>query len=116
MPPAIYNGWTIHEGSRFTETVKWPGISDATGYTARCEVRQERLKTSTLIVTPVVAVSSSGGYLVIILTITAPNTKSLNFNGDVGHIDIEIIPPAGENDTFRALQGTIRYSREVIAT
>lgn len=115
----VYNGWTIEEGGAWAKTVRWPGVSDATGWLARMDIRQAREKTSSLILALTIAngrigLSSGGGYLVISLSVPASATKNLPFNG-VGHFDLELIPPSGEDDAFRALQGTIAYSKEVTA-
>lgn len=116
---AVYDGWTIDEGSFWAATVRWPGVSDATGWLARMDIRQAREKTSTLILALTIAndrlaVSSNDGYLVISISVPASATKGLAFNG-VGHYDLELIPPTGEDAAFRALQGTIRYNKEVTA-
>lgn len=122
MAAGEYNGWTIEEGAVFASTVKWPGISDATDYEARMDVRLARDATSAAIVqltsNPAagLTLSSAGGFLVIAITIDAPDTVSLDFpSSGIAYYDIEVIPPTGEDDAFKALYGQIRYRREVTA-
>ena len=122
MAAGIYDGWTIEEGSKFSGVVRYPGISSAVGYTARMHIRSGKTKSSNLILALTtansrIALSSSGGKLVITLTISASDTSNLPFEvlaGDrkLGYFDLEVIPSTGEADAFRALQGQIYYSPE----
>ena len=208
--PGEYNGWTIYEGTRFTEALLWPDISDKTGYGARMDVRKAQTPTATAILglpvgdglqlsvatvqTMTITGSPTGGtirlsgptatiaynasaatvqteiralggayatatvtgsaggpwtvtifdataltlhtnsltggtspsltianasYLCVGIDIPATDTKRLSFKPVdgilTGYYDIEIIPPTGEEYTWRALMGTITYSREVTA-
>lgn len=116
MPvPGTHNDWTIYQGSKFAETVKWPGISDATGYSARMHIRSGDYQAAPLILALTIAnsriaLSSSDGYLNIALTISAIDTALLDY--ETGYYDIKIVPPSGEADAWRALQGTIAIDRQ----
>ncbi len=127
MIPGEYSGWTIYEGTRFTVSLMWPGISDLTGYDVRMDIRKAQTPTATpilqlttddymqLAIETVDAIS----YLVIGIDIPASETKRLSFKAQDGSLiayyDIEIVPPTGEEYAWRALMGTIAYSREVTA-
>lgn len=121
MPtPGTYSGWTIYEGSEWSASVTWPGISSASGYSARMDVRELQHPQGTRLISLTVAnsrvsLSSAGGNLVITLNI--PSTDTLNLSQKTGpfHYDLEIVPPSGEAHAWRALMGTIAYSREVTA-
>ena len=118
MVPGVYSGWTIYEGSVFTASLTWPGIVSAVGYDARMDIRKSKRPDADLILALTtgngrLALSSDGTDLTIALTITAPDTVGLDFSQ--GYYDIEIVPPAGEDATWRALEGTIAYDRNVTA-
>jgi hypothetical protein len=125
--PGEYNDWTIYEGSRFTVSVMWPGIDTTVGYTARMDIRKAKSPTATAILQLTSAdfmqlateTVDTVDYLVIGIDIPASETKRLAFGlvsgAYIGYYDIEIVPPTGEDYTFRALEGTINYSREVTA-
>lgn len=125
--PGEYNDWIIYEGTRFTVSLMWPGISTTAGYSARMDIRKQKTPTSTRILElttanyvqlSTVAVDTED-YLVIGIDIPASDTKLLSFpvvdGAFVAHYDIEIVPPTGEEYAWRALMGTIAYDREVTA-
>lgn len=126
--PGEHNDWIIYEGARFTVALMWPGIDTTVGYTARMDIRKAKTPTATRILELTMGngriqlsteTADTVDYLVIGIDLPASDTKRLSFplvdEAFIAHYDIEITPPEGEEYTWRALEGTITYSREVTA-
>ena len=116
--PGTYNDWTIYEGAAFAKSFSCPGIASAVGYSARMDIRNAKRPTADLILSLTtdngrIALTSNGTRLIVALSLIAPDTVDLDFSQ--GFYDIEIVPPAGEDATWRALEGTIAYSRNATA-
>src|SRR3569832_1037289 len=125
MPaPGTHNEWILYEGSHFSESFAWPDIDDETGYSAHMTIRQRRDPESTVLLDLTsdgggLVLSISDGKLLVSITIPAPDSENLDVpfvvgQGHIAHYDVEITPPSGADYTWRALMGTIAYSRQVI--
>jgi hypothetical protein len=105
---AEYN-YTLIEGQANTLTVKYPGISDLTGYSVEAKIYSADSVASTVLAEfDVGTMSIDTGRLVIPLTLSEANTETVidrTSNGRGAFYRIKLIPPSG--NYFFFLKGKI---------
>lgn len=112
----------LEAGSVFQQTVTWNDSNGAavnlTGYSARLAIRRGIADTD-----PLLTLTSPGGGLTlggsagtIAIRITAIQTATLATSPIVsrlGRYDLELVPPSGEADARRLLEGSVTISGNV---
>jgi hypothetical protein len=108
---------TIEQGSVFNLHLKYKDnlgvVIDLTGYTARMQVRKSVKSNDILLAltTENGGITIGGSAGTINIKAIAEHTALLTIKSGV--YDLELIPPSGEDDVFRLLQGSVTVSPEV---
>ena len=108
--------FTIEQGATFSQRWARSGVTSATGYSARADIRVARDKTSSLVIGLTVAngritLSSDGVSLLIDVLISSTDTAALT--AGAYYYDLEIVSPTATVE--RLLMGTVTVSAEVTA-
>ena len=113
MAAGTYN-ITIEQGAKWsrvltvaTDAEPW----DLTGWDARMQIRKKVGGDLYAELTVGDGITLGGDEGTITLTLGATTTAALTFSQ--GRYDLELIPPAGEDDALRLLQGVVILSKEV---
>lgn len=106
---------TIEQGSRFQDYFLWKDSDgnpvDVSSYTAKMQIREDKDKDSTLIHTVSnsnITLNSDG---TIHPSISATDTG--NFTFDWAWYDLIVIPPSGDDDAVRLVQGRVELDKQV---
>jgi len=115
---SIYN-FTIDQGSKFQRLMTWKDenkvIIDLTGYTARLEAKvnvgdtTKVLNMTTVNLQIVLLPGLVADHIELVLKATV--TDDLDFHA--ANYNLEMIPPSGEDDVTRLLQGRVNLNKEV---
>jgi hypothetical protein len=116
MSAGKYN-FTIEQGAKFTRSFTWKDANgspiNVSGYSFRLMARTGIDDTTT-----VISLSTGNGITItdgpggkFQVSMTASQTAALSFQAAL--YDIEAVPPSGEADAIRLLEGTVNLSREV---
>jgi hypothetical protein len=108
---------TIEQGSVFNLHLRYKdslgAVIDLTGYTARMQVRKS-VKSNDILLTLTTengGITLGGALGTINIKAIAEHTALLTIRSGV--YDLELVPPSGEDDTFRLLEGNVMVSPEV---
>lgn len=120
MPAAKYD-LLLEQGSLFTlDLIYKDGTGtpiDLTGYAARMQIRQKHSSPDPAALT----FSTTDGSIVLggvdgTIHVEASAEATSGVEIKAGVYDLELIPPSGEDDTFRLVEGTVTISKEVTRT
>lgn len=116
MSAGTYN-IVANQGSVFRRVIRYesPDESpiDLTGYSARMHVRKQPYDA-----TPVLELTTENDSIAIdgetgTITLGIPATTMASVPSGTAFYDLELVPPSGEDDAFRLLEGSFTIKREV---
>ena len=116
--PAAQHDILIEQGSLYTLNLVYKdseGVPiDLTGWSARMQIRQKHTSPDPALI----SLSSVAGSIILggaLGTISARITSDMSaaLTIKTGVYDLELIPPSGEDDAFRLIEGAVTVSKEV---
>jgi hypothetical protein len=111
MQPGTYN-FSIYEGETFVETWTRAGVSSATSWSAKLDIRAKAEETSTLYLSLTPSLSSDGSKLILAILITAAQTATLGALAfKKAYYDLKLTKP--DSTVEYLLKGQITFTQRV---